>query len=139
MEKFHLDHDIHVFCIRAKSFPAGILEAHQKLHSLVPFTMERNYFGISRPEEGGGIVYRAGMTVLTPGELAKHDLEEFIIKKGEYVSKILKNYMEDASVMEKTFKEQLAEPNIDPDGACIEWYMGLEEVRCMVRLKENAS
>ena len=137
MTLFHLDHDIHVFCIRAESFPEGVMEAHQKLHSLVSFTEERNYFGISRPEGDGPIVYRAGMTELTPGELKEYSLEEFIIKKGNYVSAILKDYRDDISIIGKIFEEQVKDPNIDPEGACIEWYLSKEEVRCMVRLKNK--
>ena len=37
--------------------------------------------------------------------------------------------------MEKPLKKQLSEPNIDPEGAFIEWYLNLEEVWCMVRLE----
>ncbi len=81
METFHLDQDLHVFCFRAKSFPEGVMEAHQKIHSLVPFSIERQYFGISRPENGGETVYRAGMKELTLAELVEHDLEKFLIKK----------------------------------------------------------
>lgn len=35
MEKFILDRDIPVICIQAKSFPEGVLAAHQSLHSIV--------------------------------------------------------------------------------------------------------
>ena len=49
---------IGVLCITATSFPSGIMDAHQKQHELIPYTTERKYFGISRPENGG-IVYKA--------------------------------------------------------------------------------
>ena len=51
----------------AKSFPEGILEAHQTLHALVPYSQNRKYFGISRPENGN-IVYKAAAEELIEGE-----------------------------------------------------------------------
>lgn len=138
METFKLDQEFHAFCVRATSFPDGIMQAHSTLHALVPFSTERIYFGISRPEGGDDqIIYRAGMTELEPGELKKHDLEEFVIKKGNYTSVVLKDYMKDLSSISKAFDEMLKNPNLDPEGACIEWYLSKEEVRCMVRLKDK--
>jgi hypothetical protein len=58
MEKFMLNNNIKVFCVTAKSFPYGVLEAHQTLHSLAPYTKERKYFGKSRPVNGV-IVYKS--------------------------------------------------------------------------------
>jgi hypothetical protein len=29
----------------------------------------------------------------------------------------------------------LTQPNIDPNGYCLEWYLNGKDVRCMVRLK----
>jgi len=67
METLLLDKDIKVFYITAKSFPDGISEAHQKLHSLIPFSKNRKYFGLSPPEnEHGTIIYRAADEELTP-------------------------------------------------------------------------
>jgi len=44
--------------VTAKSFPQGIGEATSKLHNLFPFSKVRRIFGLSRPENNGGIVYR---------------------------------------------------------------------------------
>ena len=52
METTIVDKDIKVFYKTAKSFPDGVLSAHQTLHALIPFTTDRRYFGISRPENG---------------------------------------------------------------------------------------
>jgi hypothetical protein len=37
METIKLENDITVMYVTAASFPDGVLAAHQKLHSLIPF------------------------------------------------------------------------------------------------------
>jgi hypothetical protein len=81
METIALDNDIQVFYITAKSFPDGALEAHQNLHALIPFTTERKYFGISRPENGV-ISYKAAAEEMEPGEAKKLSLNTLILKKA---------------------------------------------------------
>ena len=41
METITLDNDIKIFYVQATSYPDGIFDAHQKLHSIVPFSAER--------------------------------------------------------------------------------------------------
>jgi hypothetical protein len=135
METITLDKDIKVFYVTAKSFPDGILEAHQKLHSLVPFTTARKYFGISRPEDGI-IVYRAAAEELTPGEAGKFNCDTLVLKKGKYISTTINDYMKDVQSIGRTFKELLSRPDIDPQGYCVEWYFNDKDVKCMVRLNQ---
>ena len=134
MKRHTFDKNITVYCIRATSFPEGILQSHQTLHSKMPYSHERKYFGISRPENGP-IVYRAAASELTPGELDDKGLEKFTIRKGGYASLAIKDYMEDIAAIDAAFRELLSQPNIDPDGYCLEWYVSNNEVWCMVPLK----
>ncbi len=120
----------------AKSFPEGILEAHQTLHALVPYSQNRKYFGISRPENGN-IVYKAAAEELIEGELKQHGLEEFTITAGEYLYIILKDFMQNIPAIGKAFNELTSHPHIDPNGYCIEWYLSDRDVKCMVKLKEG--
>ena len=62
METIKFDHDITVMYVDAVSFPDEALATHQKLHSYFPFTTERRYFGLSRPENGT-ILYKAAAEV----------------------------------------------------------------------------
>ncbi|HZE85516.1 MAG TPA: hypothetical protein VE035_14470 [Puia sp.] len=133
MEITTQDKDIRVFYITARSFPEGVMEAHQKLHSLVPFSTQRKYFGISRPENGV-IVYKAGAEELTPGEGEKLNCETLVLKKGKYIGKTIHDYMKDIPAIGKTFQEIIASPDIDPEGYCVEWYISDKDVQCMVRL-----
>lgn len=134
MERFTLDENIKVFCVPAKSFPEGVLEAHQKLHGMVPYSQNRRYFGISRPEDGK-IAYKAAAEELIVGELKQHGLDEFNIGAGEYIYIVIKDYMQNIPAIGEAFNELTSQPDIAPNGYCIEWYLSDKEVKCMVKLK----
>src|SRR5580704_14537854 len=109
MKKIILDKDIAVFCVTARSFPDGILEAHEKLHALVPFSKERGYFGISRPEKGV-IVYKAAAEEKTEGEAEKLGCEKFIIQRGQYIYQTIEDYRKDVQQIGKVFQKLTSEP-----------------------------
>jgi hypothetical protein len=134
METITIDKDIPVFYITATSFPAGIVEAHEKLHAFIPFTANRKYFGISRPENGGEIVYKAAAEELQPGEAKNWNLGTMVIKKGAYTCITIRNYVADPAGIKKAFEEILKQPGLDPNGYCIEWYLNEKDVTCMVRI-----
>jgi predicted transcriptional regulator YdeE len=136
IENYHLDKDINVFCITAKSFPDGVLEAHQKLHSLIPFSTERKYFGLSRPEKGV-ITYKAAAEEKIKGEAEKLDCETLVIKKGKYISTTIKDYIKDVQSIGRAFQQLLATPGLAHDGYCVEWYLSDKDVKCMVRLENE--
>lgn len=136
MKTIIIEQDIKTIYITAKSFPDGIVEAHQKLHSLVPFSLQRRYFGISRPEKGI-IIYKAAVEELELGEATKLNCDTFVIPKGNYISIAIQNFASNPQNIEKTFMKLLSEPNLDPNGYCIEWYPNREDVICMVRLLES--
>ncbi len=136
MEKYTIENDIHVFCITAESFPEGVLQAHEKLHSLVPYSEERKYFGLSRPEKDK-IVYKAAAEEIHAGEAEKLGLEKLVIKKGEYISTLLKDYKKDIPSIGRTFQDLIHYKGIDPEGYCVEWYINFNDMWCMVRLKDR--
>ena len=125
--------DIRVFYITASSFPDGVMEAHQKLHSLVPFSTERKYFGISRIENGI-IVYKAAAEEIGAGEAKKLNCDELELKKGNYICLTINDYMKDIPGIGKAFNELLSHPGLDPNGYCVEWYLNNKDVKCMIRL-----
>ena len=135
METTLIDKDIKVFYITATSFPDGVKGAHEKLHSLVPFSIERKYFGISRPENGV-IIYKAAAEELKEGEAKDLNLETMVLKKGTYISSTIHDFMKDLQSFERTFKKLLSHPGIDPQGYCVEWYLSNKDAKCMVRLKD---
>lgn len=133
METIHFDNDIKVIYVQALSFPDGIMTAHQKLHGVIPFFIERRYYGISRPEEGV-INYKAGAEELTPGEAEKFGLDSLTLPKGEYACISIADYMKNLQAIGQAFDELTQLPNIDPQGYCIEWYISDKDVKCMVRV-----
>ena len=135
METIILDRDINLFYITAKSFPEGIMDAHTRIHELVPSSTDRKFFGISRPENGP-IVYKAAAEELHPGEAEKLHCDKFVLKKGKYTGLTLKDYTKDKDSISKAFKEILKLPNLDPNGYCVEWYLTDKEVKCMVKVQE---
>ena len=64
METIVIDKDIKLIYEQAESFPIGVKATHDKIHSLFPFTTERKYLGLSRPENGV-IIYRAAVEEIT--------------------------------------------------------------------------
>jgi hypothetical protein len=135
METITFDKDIKVFYVPAKSFPDGVMEAHQKIHSLVPLSSNRKYFGLSRPENGV-IAYKAAAEELTPGEGEKLHCDTIVLNKGKYNCITIHDYMKDLPAIGKAFSTLIASPDIDREGYCVEWYLNDKDIKCMVRLAD---
>lgn len=133
MKRLTIDKDINVFYIQAKSFPEGVMEAHQKMHSLFTFSSDRRCFGISRPENGK-VIYLVAAEEIEKGDLSQHNLKKITIPEGTYLSITIKNFRKDISSIKKSFDKIILNPDIDPNGYCIEWYQGMDDVICMVKL-----
>ncbi len=136
METRKMGKDIVVFYVEASSFPDGVLAAHQKLHSMVPFSTERKYFGISRPEDGV-IRYKAAAEELAPNEGASHDCKTLVLEKGHYYNITIPDFMKNISAIGEAFQQILQEPDIDQNGYCVEWYYNDKDVHCMVRKADS--
>ncbi|MES2377906.1 MAG: transcriptional regulator [Bacteroidota bacterium] len=135
METLTFEKDIKVMYVTARSFPDGVMAAHQKLHALIPFSADRKYFGVSRPENGA-IAYKAAAEEKEAGEAEKLNLETLILKKGRYISLTIHDYMKDIPAIEKAFNQLTSQPDIDPQGYCVEEYINQNDMLCMVRLKD---
>ena len=136
METIQIDKDIKVLYITATSFPDGVMAAHQQLHALVPNAAQRRLFGLSRPENGGEIVYKAAADEIQPGEAEKLNIDTITLKKGNYACITITNYMKDIPAIGDAFQQLIALPNIDPQGYCVEWYLNDKDVKCMVRIAD---
>ena len=134
MEKFQLEKDVNVFYVTATSFPEGIASADKKIHELAPLNSKRRFFGISWPVDGV-VVYKSAAEEMEPGEAEKTGCESFIIRRGEYSCITVKDFLRDINQIDRAFKELLSQPNIDPQGYCLEWYLNDTDVRCMVPLE----
>jgi hypothetical protein len=137
MEKYHLPEDITAMYITAGSFPDGVLAAHQKLHGTVQRTNERKYYGISFRDKSGTIIYKAAAEELREGEAESLGLATYVIRKGDYISIDIHDFMHKVTSIGETFQKLISDPRIDPNGACIEWYMNDDDMKCMVRLSDQ--
>lgn len=131
-----LEQDITALCVTASSFPDGVLAAHEKLHTLVKFSPERKYFGISYPIGLGQIMYQAATEMMEAEDADALGWDVFFIKKGKYLSVLIPSFHSDLPSIGRTFQTLLEDPRIDPHGYCLEWYLNDTDVRCMVRLAD---
>ena len=137
METVRIENDIAIFYVTAKTFPAGVLDAHNTLHAMVPFSSKRKYFGVSRPENDGNIVYRAGTEETRANEGNEYNCDTLVLKKGNYISLTVADFREDPQRIGEAFQILLTHPDLDPQGYCVEWYMNdREEVKCMIRMNQ---
>lgn len=134
MDSFTLADDIKTICITANSFPEDVDRVHIQLHAMLPEKERRRFFGISQPDGTGQIVYKAAAEAIDADEAEKLGLETFTIKSGPYISFYIKDFMQDIGSIKRAFKLLLAQHEVDPDGYCLEWYIGDNDVKCMVPL-----
>lgn len=139
-EKYFIDKDIEVACVKASSFPMGIGEAYHKLGATLPASEQRKFYGISYADKNGNIIYRAAAEELHEGEAEEFGLEPFTIKHGEYISEFLEDWKKDESQIGKTFQKLLRDPRIDKEqGYCLEIYLNAKDVWCMVLLNSSTN
>jgi len=131
MDSFILGEDIPVMFVTANSFPDGICEAFDKLHSVVPEKEGRRWFGISHPGKDGKIVYKAAAEELGFEESKQLGLERFIIRHGAFMSFYIKDYKDNMAAIKTAFDLLTAQEEADPNGYCLEWYIG-DDVKCLV-------
>jgi len=134
METLVFNDDITVMYVAATTFPAGVMDAFKTLHRLVPMDGSRRFFGLSRPEGGGGIQYKAAAEMQEAGEAEKLGFETLVLRSGEYISVTITDFMKDIQAIGATFQQLIQRPDIDPQGYCVEWYFNDKDVRCMIRL-----
>jgi predicted transcriptional regulator YdeE len=133
-EAFVLGKDVNVFYVKARSFPEGIASAFEQLQRLLRDAKGRQFYGLSRPNEKGVIEYKAAVEELKPDEGRDLGCERMVIKKGTYSGTVIRDYQKHIEKIQATFQELLQDPKLDPQGYCVEMYLGDKDVRCMVRL-----
>lgn len=133
MEDYLFENDIVLVCKKASKFPDGVQEAFETLHASIPFSTERKFMSISWMNEFGEIIYLAGAELLDDESFP--ELEKFTFKKGKYLGTILEDFMKDIPKMGRLFQELCRDPELDPEGYCVEWYFNEKDVKCFVKLR----
>lgn len=137
MKPYVLESDINVICVTASSFPEGIKAAYDKLSSLIGSGSTRRFFGISYGDGNKNIIYKAAAQEASVDEAAKLGCERFTIKKGEYISEYIADFMNHIPKMGESFREMCKDPRIDSNGYCVEMYTDNGDVICMVKLDDT--
>jgi hypothetical protein len=138
MEPYHLDKDIRLCCIAAKSFPDGVMAAFEQLMDIFPDQQGlRRLFGVSWPDGKGSMIYKAAVEEKYQGEADQLGMESFLLKKGEYLSTTVHNFMNDIPSIGKAFHKLVDAPGVHPNTVGVEEYINTTDVRCMVPMFNN--
>jgi hypothetical protein len=133
MKTIQIESPIELRCVKAVSFPEGVMAAFRRLHEVAPPKAGRIYISISWLGNAQQIEYLAGATELFSGEIAGNEFVPFSVKEGEYLYIDIHNFMNDIPAIGQAFSQLLALPEADPDTVCVEWYMSDRLCRCMVQ------
>jgi hypothetical protein len=137
MEQYIQTEDLSIICATARLFPDGILEAFRSLEKAIGDNIaHRPFFGISKPNEKGTIIYKAGVLETKEGEAESYGFETFTLSKGTYLTETLIDWKKRPQSIGEVFQKLLSDPRLDPSSSCVEWYKGQEDVMCMVKLVE---
>lgn len=82
---------------------------------------------------------KAAVAELVQGEGQTYGCETFTVSKGEYFGTLVSHFGKDISILSKTFKTLLSNPEIDANGYCLEVYLSEDDVMCMVRKDSSAT
>lgn len=139
MEPYYITHDIRLCCFPASSFPDGVMDAFKRLHAKVPNQKGRRLYGISWPDGHGSMVYKAAIEEISPGEDRELGAETYTLRKGEYLSLIVHNFMDDIPSIGKAFSLLVDAPGVHPETIGVEEYISNTDVRCMVPMMATTS
>lgn len=136
MEKIKWKNSIPLLCVKADRFPEGIKNAFDQLEAVIPRRRDQTLYGISYGTENGQIIYYAAAVENYPGEAESLGLKKFILRSGFYLSVGISNWRSSEARIPLLFSEMLNHPEIDPDGYCLEVYPNLDDLQCLVKLKD---
>ena len=133
MKELEIKEDIKLILVKAKKFPDGVVAAYQELERAIVEPKGRAFYGISRGDKSGAILYWAGVRPMGDEE-QRLGLEKLTLKKGTYVSETLSDWRGREQVIGETFQKLLTDQRLDPQGYCVEQYLDNGDVVCMVRI-----
>ena len=133
MELIEQTHDLTILYVTASSFPDGIMDAFRALERKLSETGDRIFYGLSKPNNKGVIVYKAGALQTKEDEAKRLELESIVVPKGLYLSQEVKNWKKKPEMIGNVFQKMIHDPRLDPSTYCVERYEG-EDVVCMVRI-----
>lgn len=139
MQHLTLSSNISLLCVKATSFPDGIMQAFKTLYSIFPPSGERRSFGLSCGNEQNGIDYWACAEELDIDVLNENELQRITIRAGDYNYEDFPNFMQNLPAIGETFQRILSATPHHTHGYCVEEYLNDSDVRCLVRLSANST
>ena len=137
MEKFNLPRHLKVFGVQVRTFPAGVGDAFKSLMGMFPKGDSRSYYGISEFAKDGSIVYYATAEETYEGEAEKYNCNVYVVKKGEYLSVTVSDWMVKTDSIKDVFENLMKDVRVDKTNPCMEWYKTENEMLCMMRMDEQ--
>jgi len=131
MDSLILGEDIVVAYISAIDLQ-NTSSALEKLRSFFPNIQERRTFRISTNYGKGETIYKVAAEAL-PSEAEKFGLETFTINHGAYMSFYITDYRNDPDSISHAFELLKGQQEADPNAHCVEWFIGEDDVKCLVR------
>jgi hypothetical protein len=83
------------------------------------------------------MVYKAAVEEKFKGEAEKLGMESYLVKKGEYLSTVVHNFMADIPSIGNAFRQLVEAPGVHPNTVGVEEYISNTDVRCMVPMFNN--
>jgi hypothetical protein len=97
--------------------------------------MEESYSAFRIQVKKGQIIYKAAAEELYDSEAAKLGLDIFMIRKGKYISEMIRDWSNNERKIGEIFQQLLQYPDVAKDGYCLEEYINDRDVLLMVTLK----
>ncbi|MEP6844714.1 MAG: DinB family protein [Panacibacter sp.] len=136
MEIYHISHNITVFGNKVKTFPQGVAEAFHDLIKMLPQGDERPYYGLSWCV-GNNITYIAAAEQMAEGEASNYACNIYTIKKGEYLSIPVYDWLNKTASIKNVFEEIMKDKRADDQSPAIEMYKNNKEMLCLVAVKRS--
>jgi predicted transcriptional regulator YdeE len=137
METFNLKRDIKVFGQQVVRFPQGVKEAFDELVHIVPEGLKRAYYGISKMDKDGNIMYYAAVEETVDGEGKKYGYDYYTIEHGKYLAEPVKDWQANIACIKDVFGEMMKDKRYDETKPCVEWYKDDKEMLCMLKTKDR--
>ena len=135
MKVFEQTYDQPVFGHLVKTFPNGIGEAFGALMKTIPDGDKRSYYGLSKMDDRGAVLYWVAAEEKFAGEAERYGYERFTILKGNYLSELVPNWKNNLACIKDVFHQLMQDDTADTTKHCIEWYYAEDEMLCMIQKK----
>lgn len=132
MEKYTLTHSVNVFGFRVETFPQGIGEAFAGLMNKIDDGINRSYYGISKFDSNGNIIYYADAEEKIAGEAEKYGHQRQTIPAGNYLAVKIENWRNNLECIKDVFHNMMQDKRVDTTMPCIEWYKTNDEMLCLM-------